>query len=268
MSEEPFEDLEKILASVAHSLIENEKYEYAKILSGANISLDLEEQSEWGEHWKLLLEISYPVYLKLSGEKLANFESFINKTIEPFDTKEWQNVSAKIKPLPSSDLDWRRKINDLKECSSPSKSLHNLIKDRDIPSIDAEFVRALENVNSNPRDAVSASCNILEAIFKVYISDEGLPQPKKQDLQNVWKVVRADLGFETKRVEDDDLKKILSGILSVVDGIGAFRTHASSAHGQGRTSYIIKPRHARLAVHSAHTLALFVMETWDEKTKS
>lgn len=152
--------------------------------------------------------------------------------------------------------------------AAPSKSLSELIKKRDIPSIEAEFNRSLENVNSEPREAVSAACNILESIFKVYISDEGLNAPQKQDLQGVWKVVREDLGFEPGRLEDDDLKKILSGILSIVDGIGAFRTHASSAHGQGRKIYNLKPRHARLAIHSAHTLALFIIETWDEKRSS
>ena len=149
--------------------------------------------------------------------------------------------------------------------SAPSRSLSELIKDRDIPSIESEFNRALENVNSEPREAVSAACNILESIFKVYIDDESLPLPQKQDLQGVWKVVRADLGFDTKLVQEDDLKKVLSGVLSIVDGIGAFRTHASSAHGEGRKLYNIKPRHARLAINSAHTIALFVLETWDEK---
>ena len=149
--------------------------------------------------------------------------------------------------------------------SAPSKSLSDLIKGRDIPSIEIEFTRALENVNSEPREAVSAACNILESIFKVYISDEKLVTPKKQDLQGLWKIVREDLGFNPSQLEDNDLKKILSGIFSVVDGIGAFRTHASSAHGQGRKIYKLKPRHARLAIHSAHTLTLFVLETWDEK---
>jgi hypothetical protein len=148
--------------------------------------------------------------------------------------------------------------------SASSRSLAELIKGRDIPAIDTEFNRALSNVNSEPREAVSAACNILESIFKTYISDENLILPQKQDLQNVWKVVRADLGFDPSLVQDDDLKKVLSGILSVVDGIGAFRTHASSAHGEGRKLYKLKPRHARLAIHSAHTLALFVLETWDE----
>lgn len=151
--------------------------------------------------------------------------------------------------------------------AAPSRSLSDLIKGKDIPSIEAEFTRALANVNSEPRESVSAACNILESIFKVYIADESLPQPQKQDLQNVWKVVRGDLGFDTKLVQDDDLKKILSGILSIVDGIGAFRTHASSAHGEGRVMYKLKPRHARLAIHSAHTIAIFVLETWDEKRK-
>lgn len=152
--------------------------------------------------------------------------------------------------------------------SATSKALSELIRGRDIPSIEAEFTRALANVNSEPREAVSAACNILESIFKVYIHDENLTKPQKQDLQNVWKIVRGDLGFDPKLVQDDDLKRILSGIISIVDGIGAFRTHASSAHGQGRKIYNLKPRHARLAIHSAHTIALFVLESWDERRKN
>lgn len=95
--------------------------------------------------------------------------------------------------------------------SAPSKSLAQLIEGRDIPAIDAEFNRALANINSEPREAVSAACNILESIFKTYIADEGQPLPKKQDLQNVWKVVRGDLGFDPSLVQDDDLKKVLTG---------------------------------------------------------
>lgn len=149
--------------------------------------------------------------------------------------------------------------------SPTSKALSELIKDRDTPSIDAEFERALSKVNKEPREAVSAACNILESIFKVYIEDENLEKPQKQDLQGVWKVVRNDLGLNTSSLEDNDLKKIMSGILSIVDGIGSLRTHASSAHGAGRKIYKLKPRHARLAIHSAHTIALFVLETWDER---
>ncbi|MNY64113.1 hypothetical protein D3C86_2011740 [compost metagenome] len=43
------------------------------------------------------------------------------------------------------------------------------------------------------------------------------------------------------------------------------RTHAGSAHSEGRKGYKLEPRHARLAVNAAHTVATFVMETWEKK---
>lgn len=183
-------------------------------------------------------------------------------------------------PIPNSRLDFKRKLLQILErcnlsyiqgghisdgSSIPSKSLSELIRGRDMPSIEAEFNRALSNIGTNPREAVSAACNILESVFKVLIEDEGLEMPQKEDLSGVWRVVREHLGFSPGDLADNDLKKILTGLLSIVDGIGAFRTHASSAHGQGRKMYKLKPRHARLAINSAHTAAMFVIETWDEK---
>ena len=83
-----------------------------------------------------------------------------------------------------------------------SRSLQQIIKNRDLPSIAEEFDRALEAVDSKPREAVSAACNILEAVCKTYIEDQGLEMPRKQDLQGVWSVVRKDLRFYPSLVED------------------------------------------------------------------
>ena len=112
--------------------------------------------------------------------------------------------------------------------------MEEFIRDKDISSIEAEFNRALTNVETNPREAVSAASNILESLCKVYIDEEGLEQPAKQDLKPVWSIVRKHLGFDPSNIEDQDLQIILSGMLSVVEGIGALRTHASSAHGAGK----------------------------------
>ncbi|MBS0322248.1 MAG: abortive infection family protein [Proteobacteria bacterium] len=148
---------------------------------------------------------------------------------------------------------------------TPSRTLEEFIRDRDLVSIDAEYTRALANVEASPREAVSAASNILESVCKVYIAEEGLELPAKQDLKPVWTTVRKHLGFDPGTIEDQDLQQILSGLISVVEGIGAIRTHASSAHGAGKKSYKLEPRHARLAIHSAHTIALFILETWHKK---
>lgn len=69
------------------------------------------------------------------------------------------------------------------------------------------------------------AANILESVRKIYIEDEGLEMPTKRDLQNVWAPVRKHLGFDPSKVEHQDLQHILTGMLSVVHGVGALRTH-------------------------------------------
>jgi hypothetical protein len=145
------------------------------------------------------------------------------------------------------------------------RSLSDVLAARDLGALEKEVERALSNVVTDPAAGVTAACSMIESLCKTYIEDEGLELPPKQTIQDLWRVVAADLGFNPASVEDDDVKKILSGMTSVVGGIGALRTHAGSAHGRGRKPYRVEPRHARLAIHSAHTLCTFVIETWDRR---
>lgn len=175
-------------------------------------------------------------------------------------------IQAKLrKALARYDLQYLRGGKITGAVGTPSRSLDDFIRDKDVPLLDQEFTRALSNVEGNPREAVSAASNILESVCKVYIAEEGLEMPAKQDLKPVWNVVRKDLGFDPSVVEDQDLQVILTGLFAIVDGIGALRTHASSAHGAGKTTYKLEPRHAKLAIHSAHTVTLFVLESWNRK---
>jgi len=146
------------------------------------------------------------------------------------------------------------------------KTLEQLILNGDHASVEVEFERAYRQIESDPPAALTAACALIEAVFKVYIeSSETLKLPAKQTVKPLWNVVRADLGFSPDVIEDRDLKAVLSSLAGLVDGIGALRTHASSAHGRGSTRYRVRPRHARLAVNAAHTLAVFVLETWAER---
>ncbi|MGH7950156.1 MAG: abortive infection family protein [Candidatus Binataceae bacterium] len=78
-------------------------------------------------------------------------------------------------------------------------------------------------------------------------------------------MVSRDLGLNPGSLADVDLRRILSGAISVIDGLGSLRTHEGSAHGRGTKRYRVEPRHARLAINAAHTRATFVLETWDAR---
>lgn len=147
----------------------------------------------------------------------------------------------------------------------PTKSLKEVLKNRDLAGVDKEYERALASVETDSPAALTAACSILESLFKVYIEDNALEMPGEQSLKPLWKAVSRHLGLDPATVVDDDVKKVLSGMNGVVDGIGSLRTHAGSAHGQGRRGYKLQARHARLAIHASHTLVGFIIETWDER---
>jgi hypothetical protein len=149
--------------------------------------------------------------------------------------------------------------------ATPTRTLETILRSRNVDALDTEMRRALENVERDPAATLTAACALLESFFKVYIEDEKLSMPADRSMMPLWKVVRDHLGLDPKLVEDEDLKKILQGLASIADGIGCARTHMGSAHGKGRRQYAVRPRHARLAAHSAHTLALFLFETWDAR---
>lgn len=149
-----------------------------------------------------------------------------------------------------------------------SRTLQDIINARDLPGLQTEFDRSLDNVESDPASAVTASCALLESLFKNYIEKENLETPSDKSVKPLWKVIRADLKFDPAATQDADLKTILSGLAAIVEGTGSLRTHKGSAHGHGKTVYKLKPRHARLAVHAAFTLASFVLEAWDERGAS
>jgi len=144
--------------------------------------------------------------------------------------------------------------------AGPTRSLETILRDRDLASVEKEFERALTNVESDPPAAVTAACAVIESFCRIHIEDRGLDLPSKQDIGGLWKVVKTDLRLDGNEVADDDVKKILQGLASIADGVGALRTHAGSAHGKGRQPFRILPRHARLAVHAAHTLVVYLVE--------
>lgn len=148
----------------------------------------------------------------------------------------------------------------------PSKSLRERLKTNGMQTVETEFKRAYDSIESDPPQAVTAACSILEALCKNYLDIEEEEGPNKQVLGNLFPQVMTHLGLSPKDLVDDDLKQILTGQYSIATGVAALRTHAGSAHGRSDKKYYkIEPRHARLAVHSAHTITMFILETWEAR---
>jgi hypothetical protein len=148
---------------------------------------------------------------------------------------------------------------------SATDDLTDIIRNRDLGSLEVEFQRALDAIAVDPPTAVTAACSLFESFCKVYIEDENLEMPKKSTAKPLWRTVQKHIALSPEQQTDDDLKRILSGLTSIIDGFSSLRTHKGSAHGRGKNSYRVADRHARLTVNASHSIVLFLLETWSDR---
>ena len=97
--------------------------------------------------------------------------------------------------------------------------------------------------------------------MRLRIAEAGLTLPSDQSVLPLWRVVQGHLGLEPGSVADQYVRQILQGQATSIHGIAGLRSNAGSAHGRGPGGPAVEPRHARLAIHAAHTLVVFILES-------
>lgn len=140
----------------------------------------------------------------------------------------------------------------------------------DFDTVRRDIERATENAEVDPEDAVTAACSLVESVCRSILVELGQPLPAKRDVQALFSAVREPLGLSPDKVSApeeiaEDVRAILGSLAATVGGIGALRTHGGDAHGRERGARRVNARIARLAIHSAGAMALFLIETWQEK---
>ena len=144
------------------------------------------------------------------------------------------------------------------------------IETLDFDTVQMEIARALPSLQEDPEDAVTAACSLIEAVCRSILLELGRPLPSKKDIDGLMKAVQEPLGLSPGRTDlpteiEQDVRQILGGLTSVAKGVGALRTHGGDAHGREKGFRRIDSRIARLALNSASSIALFLIETWERK---
>ncbi len=191
-------------------------------------------------------------------------QEFMDRDVDEIQSGTVAEGQSRIRrALAKNGLSYQLNGRVLRASASPSTlTLADLLRAGNYSAVEAEFNRALASVESDPATGITAASSLIESLCKCYIEDRGLALPPKQTIRELWRVVRDDLGLSPKSVTDADLRKILTGLASIVEGVGALRTHTGSAHGRAPNTPPVSSREARLGIHSAHTLAVYIMELW------
>ena len=150
------------------------------------------------------------------------------------------------------------------------EQLSGVVETISFDTVRRDLDRALASIDTDPEDAITAACSTVESVCRSILIELGEPLPSKKDAQGLFNAVKRPLGLSPDRTDldatiADDVRTTLGGLATVIQGIGALRTHAGDAHGRERGYARVDARIGRLAIHAASTLALFLIETWQKK---
>lgn len=135
-------------------------------------------------------------------------------------------------------------------------------------SINEYWQKSLERVSSDPEGAITSARTLVETVCKYVLDNKGVSFKEDGDLQKLYKQTASTLNLSPDQHGEGIFKQILSGSANVVNGLAGLRNAFGDAHGKGKRYVKPSPRHAKMAVGFAGTLATFLIETFEEQTKN
>lgn len=110
--------------------------------------------------------------------------------------------------------------------------------------------------------AITNARALLEAVLReIGQRVSGAPSDTKGDLVRQYKGVQKLLNLQPERDDlHESLRQMLTGLVSIVNGIAAARNAMSDAHAR---TYKPAPHHARLVVNAANTITDFLLASYE-----
>lgn len=131
----------------------------------------------------------------------------------------------------------------------------------------AEQIRRLEaSVETDPSLAIGTAKELIETCCKTILAERGKPVSGTPDVSTLTKETLKELRLVPEGIPDaargaDVIKRLLSNLGTIGNGLAELRGLYGTGHGKHGTATGLSPRHAKLAVGAAATLAMFLFET-------
>lgn len=153
------------------------------------------------------------------------------------------------------------KVYLLEETSELSKKFNN-------EYIEKQIGLMRELIDTHPADSIGKAKELLESCFKHILDKEGAGYSSSVTLQELRKQVFVLLNLDAKEnisaQSNQEVKKILSSLVQVIDGINNLRNEKGDGHGKGSGFTELPSRYARLVVNSSVGMVRFIWETYEE----
>ena len=129
-----------------------------------------------------------------------------------------------------------------------------------------QITRMEAAIDEDPTLAIGTAKELVETCCRTILAEREIGIVGTPDLPQLVKQTTKILaltpeGIPEKAKAAKTIRRLLSNLATITQGIAELRNHYGTGHGAVATRGGLSPRHARLAVGAASTLAVFLLET-------
>ena len=140
------------------------------------------------------------------------------------------------------------------------------VGDRDY--LTRQITRRESSIESDPELAIGTAKELIETCCKTILIAHEVTPDKNWNLSRLVKETSKRLSLTPDDVNPDaaaaeTIRAVLGSLGGIVAGIAELRNTYGTGHGKALGRGGLGPRHARLAVGAASTLAMFLFETYE-----
>lgn len=156
----------------------------------------------------------------------------------------------------------------------PEASLNSLkekFTGTDTSYVLGQITRMESAVQNDPGLAIGTAKELVETICKTILAERNVVLTGNEDLPKLVKATAKELKLTPSDIPDDakaseSIKRLLSNLATITNGVAELRNSYGTGHGKEAKAKGLSPRHAKLAVGAASTLAIFLVETHHEQS--
>lgn len=156
---------------------------------------------------------------------------------------------------------------------TPIATLKEKFNEEDASYVTQQITRMESAIYEDPGLAIGTAKELVETICKTILKDRKVEVEGNPDLPQMVKKTASELQLTPSDIHNsakavETIRRILSNLATITNGISELRNRYGTGHGKEAGTKGLGPRHAKLAVGAASTLAVFLLETHQEKHKN
>ena len=139
--------------------------------------------------------------------------------------------------------------------------------------VSQQITRIEAAVVNDPALAIGTAKELVETCCKTILTERGITYGKSADLPELVKLTVKELELTPNDIPEkakaaEIIKRLLSNLGTITQGVTELRNHYGTGHGKVAGAKGLQARHAKLAAGAATTLAVFLAETHNDRSKS